>query len=173
MLVGFLALPLAVRIAVVMVAAWAAARFANWAIYTWAYHRRRLGPWSPAPAKSPPRSWRDHLPVVGWFELRRESTAHGRRYWIRPLLIELLLPVALGWYYHFYVSGGSLPAGQAIKGLEPELHWQFSAHFVLVVLMCVATFIDFDEQSIPDAITVSGTVLGLFGAALADRKSVV
>jgi leader peptidase (prepilin peptidase)/N-methyltransferase len=46
------------------------------------------------------------------------------------------------------------------------LHCQFVGHFVLLTLMCIATFIDFDEQSIPDYVTVSGTVVGLLGAGL-------
>jgi prepilin signal peptidase PulO-like enzyme (type II secretory pathway) len=81
------------------------------------------------------------------------------------LLIELLFPLMTVWYYNFYVSG--LPLGQAAKLLQPELHCQFAGHFVLFVLMTIATFIDFDEQSIPDYVTVSGTVLGLLGAAWA------
>ena len=48
---------------------------------------------------------------------------------------------------------------------------QCLSHLILVSLMIVATFIDFDEQTIPDEITVTGTVVGLVLAALlpADR----
>ena len=38
-------------------------------------------------------------------------------------------------------------------------------HFVLITLMTIATFIDFDEQSIPDTVTIPGTAIGLLGAA--------
>ncbi len=31
-------------------------------------------------------------------------------------------------------------------------------------MMCVATFIDFDERTIPDWVTIPGTLLGLFGS---------
>ena len=41
------------------------------------------------------------------------------------------------------------------------LHAQYLSHIILIALMIVATFIDFDEQTIPDEITVSGTVVGL------------
>jgi prepilin signal peptidase PulO-like enzyme (type II secretory pathway) len=51
--------------------------------------------------------------------------------------------------------------------LTQTLYWQFLAHFVLFTLMLVATFIDFDEQSIPDFVTVPGTAIGLLGASLA------
>ena len=74
------------------------------------------------------------------------------------------------WYYVQYTSG-ALPLGTAIKGLQPAaitaLHWQFLGHFVLLALMAIATFIDFDEQSIPDYVTVPGTLIGLLGAAIA------
>lgn len=168
----------------------AAARFVNWAIYNWAWNRRILGPWS-ALNGSPPigkkstgkratgkkatakkyRLWSDHLPVLGWFALRREASEHGKGYWVRPLLVELLFPVCVTWYYCQYVSGGMLPARLVAwplpEELESQLHWQFLAHAILFSLMAIATFIDFDEQSIPDLVTVPGTVIGILGAAIA------
>jgi prepilin signal peptidase PulO-like enzyme (type II secretory pathway) len=51
--------------------------------------------------------------------------------------------------------------------LQAELHCQFLAHYVLISFMTVATFIDYDEQLIPDTITLPGTLLGLLGSALA------
>lgn len=163
----FVALPIELRVIVVAMISIVAARLANWAIYNWAFYCRDLGPWTPAPQGFPARSWHDSLPIFGWYRLRRESPVHGPRYWLRPMLIELFFPLAATWYYHFYVSGGTLPTGQALRMLEPQLHWQYSGHFILMFLMTVATFIDFDEQSIPDYVTVPGTVIGLLGAALA------
>ena len=139
---------MALRIGVVAVVAFALARFVNWAVYSWAYHSRELGPWAKLSksAKNATdakdvsnesstfrRNWLDHLPIIGWFRLRRESDQHGRGYWIRPLLIELLLPVAIAWYYHFYISGQALQAGPVMRGLVPEMHWQFLAHTILFV----------------------------------------
>ncbi len=184
MLIGFIAWPVAWRLLAVGLLAVCAARFINWAIYSWAYHYRGLGPWNAPPtperqAKRPsgskktkqsgfaPRSWLDHLPVWGWYRLRSEGVVYGRWYWLRPLLIELIFPVAIAWYYHFYVSGQALQAGTALRGLSPELYSQCFAHCVLFSLMTIATFIDFDEQSIPDYVTLPGTVIGLAGAALA------
>ena len=46
------------------------------------------------------------------------------------------------------------------------LHVQCLSHLILVSLMIVATFIDFDEQTIPDEITVTGAVVGFVFAAL-------
>lgn len=168
MLSGFIALPLTVRLLCVALVALACARFINWAIVQWAYFPRPRGPWTDAPAGCPPRRARDHWPIVGWWYLRGESAARGGQFWVRPLLIELLFPVAIAWYYHFYVSGGALNLGQAARmQVQTELHYQFIGHMVLFVLMMIATFIDFDEQSIPDYVTIPGTFLGLVGAALA------
>jgi len=116
----------------------------------------------------PVRTWADHLPVVGWWLLRRESKEHGTRYWLRPLLIELMLPLSVVWYFQFLISGGTLPPAlkMFVPAVQPELHGQFVGHFVLIALMTIATFIDFDEQSIPDTVTIPGTVIGLLGAAL-------
>ncbi len=85
MISWFVSLPLAVRLAIVFVAAMIAARFANWAIYSWAHFSRQLGPWSTPPKNQPAHTWQDHLPVVGWLRLRRESNEYGRGYWVRPL----------------------------------------------------------------------------------------
>ena len=41
----------------------------------------------------------------------------------------------------------------------------FFAHAILVVLMVAATFIDFDEQTIPDVITIPGTLIALIIAS--------
>ncbi len=165
---GFIKLPIEIRMVVVGLIALAAARFINWAIVNWAYFKRPLGPWENPPQGSLPRQFRDHWPILGWWFLRRESTALGKLFWLRPLLIELIFPMAISWYYHFYVSGGALQLGQAARVLlQSELHYQFCGHFGLFVLMMIATFIDFDEQSIPDYITIPGTAIGLLGAALA------
>ncbi len=170
MLLRFIDLALPLRVAIVLAIAVLAARWINWAIYSWAFYRRNLGPWVPTPSGAP-RTWLDHCPVLGWYRLRGESSTHGKGYWIRPLLIEGLFPLLIAGYYVFYVSGGSLPAGMAMRvaapGVQSALHWQFLAHLVLFVLMTIATFIDFDEQSIPDYVTIPGTVIGLLGAALA------
>lgn len=114
----------------------------------------------------PGRSWLDWLPVVGWWRMRRESSAHGQRFWLRPFLIEIGLPVALLWLYSSQTTGLLLPTAKLAIGIQPELISQFLGYFILIGLMTAATFIDFDEQLIPDTITVPGTLAGLVGAAL-------
>jgi leader peptidase (prepilin peptidase) / N-methyltransferase len=164
---AFVSLPLSLRMLLVLLLSVVASRFANWAIYSWAHFSRQLGPWAKPPQGHAPHTWADHLPVVGWWLLRRESKEHGASYWLRPLLIELIFPLAVTWYFQFLVNGGTLPISLAmfVPLFQDQLHGQFIGHFVLITLMTIATFIDFDEQSIPDSITIPGTVIGLLGAA--------
>jgi leader peptidase (prepilin peptidase)/N-methyltransferase len=184
----FTQLSLPLRIAIIFVFAVAISRFINWAIYTWAYFPRRLGPWSPPAAAKEikrttkggrrrvrtkevmrhDRSWLDHLPVLGWLRLRDEWPQHGRLYWLRPLMIELLYPLGIAWYYNFYISGGALPpgSGRFLIPILAEMHWQFLGHWFLFTFLTIATFIDFDERTIPDLVTIPATVVGLVGAAL-------
>lgn len=168
MLDGFIALSLPIRLLLVLAAALLSARFINWAIYSFAFRSRALGPWSPPPKGYQTHTFADHLPVLGWWRLKRESKQHGTTYWIRPLLIELIFPIAMAWYYNYVTNGGTLPIPlkPMTNVLQPELHGMLVGHFILFVLMMVATFIDFDEQSIPDYITVPGTIFGLIGAAM-------
>ncbi len=49
---------------------------------------------------------------------------------------------------------------------------QFAIHVVLLVFMAVATFIDIDEQTIPDVVSVPGTVIGLLLAAICTSPAV-
>ena len=94
---NFVAWPLGLRIVLVLLLGLISARFINWAIYSWCYFPKQLGPWSPPPAASPRgvkrsagrrsksspaprRVWQDHLPVIGWFRLRGESDIHGQLY---------------------------------------------------------------------------------------------
>lgn len=159
-------LPLELRTAAVFVAGLAAGGFVNWAIYSLAYFPRPISPWAKPPADAPPRQFADRLPVIGWLGLRREASIHGRGFWIRPLLLELALAIGLAALYVWEMDGGLLPQ---LRGIAPpqaiDLHLQFLAHGILIVLMTVATFIDFDEQTIPDRITIPGTLLGLTLAA--------
>jgi prepilin signal peptidase PulO-like enzyme (type II secretory pathway) len=173
-------LPEGVRVTCVVLAGLALAAFSNWAIYTLAYFPRPISPWGAAPAGAPPRRWYDRLPIVGWWTLRREAGLHGSGFWIRPLLIELCFPLALAAYYLFVTAELGFfpePVRDMFYGgsnrLAPEfaawLHWIFVGHALLAGLMLSATFIDFDEQTVPDWITVPGTLLGLILASFGSR----
>lgn len=137
-----------------------AGSFANWAIVSLGYWRRRpCSPWSTPDPAAPQRQWTDRIPVLGWFGMRREAALHGRGFWIRPLLIELVFAAAAVWLWQWEHAGGLV--GGRIVPLPAEAECWFAAHGLLFVLLAIATFIDFDEQTIPDWITVPGTLIGL------------
>jgi leader peptidase (prepilin peptidase) / N-methyltransferase len=139
----------------------------NRGIYRLAWHRRSIGPWSPPPPDAPPRSLGDRVPILGWWGLRREAPLHGAGFWVRPLLLELAAGAGFAALYWWEVTCGALLP----RGVRPPFDWgllhaQYVSHVTLLSLMLMATFIDFDEQTIPDAITVPGTLVGLIGMAL-------
>ena len=100
--------------------------------------------------------------------MARESNVHGRGFWIRPLLIEILMPLFLVWMYDYWTQGGLLPLRPSLRAAVPiqTLRLQFVAHAILFSMLVIATFIDFDEQSIPDLVTTPSTLLALVGSAL-------
>ena len=140
--------------------------FLNLGVYRLAWHRRRISPWWEGPEEAGPRRWYDRLPIVGWLSLRREWGIHGRGFWVRPMLVELLSGVGLAALYWWEIER----LGLILPGVAPPavavLHATFTAHVVLISLMIVASLIDVDEKIIPDAITVPGTLLALAAAAV-------
>jgi len=140
----------------------------NWAVYTLAYDARPISPWAKPPAGVKRSVW-SRVPVLGWLFLRSESKLHGTAFWFRPVIVELLTAAALPALYIFVVDErGLLPANH--PNLAPtslSFHvGEFVNVTVLLGLMLAASLIDFDEKTIPDAITVPGTLLGLVLAAL-------
>jgi len=139
----------------------------NRGIYGLAWRSRDISPWSPPPAGAPPRRWMDRLPIFGWLGLRREAPLHGRAFWVRPLLIEVAVGAGLAMLYWWEVDRAALIPQAAAGAINLwTLHAQYAGHVMLFALMAVATFIDFDEKTIPDAITVPGALLGLVFFAL-------
>ena len=139
----------------------------NWAIYSLAWFPRPISPWSKPHPKAPPRQLLDPLPALGWVGLSREASVHGSGFWIRPLLIELAFGGGLAALYWWEAQGGLLhPAARPALGAAALSHGRFIGHAVLLVFMTIATFIDFDEKTIPDSVTIPGTIIGLLLAAL-------
>jgi leader peptidase (prepilin peptidase) / N-methyltransferase len=164
---ALLALPPALRLVLLAAVGLAAGSLVNAGIYALAWFRRPISPWQRPHPDAPARCWSDFIPVIGWFGLARESAFHGRGFWIRPLLIELCCGIGLPALYHWELASKLAPllAGVAAPVNSTLLH-QFVSHAILIALMLVATFIDFDEKTIPDEITIPGTLIGLLLAAI-------
>ncbi len=163
--------PLPVRYTLLGLVGIISGAFANHVIYSHAHQPRAIAPWAPPDEKAATRSWSDRLPLIGWLGLRRESQLHGSGFWIRPMLIELSLGLGLPALYWYETQvGGHLPEvmqnAPFLALYEPMATQIFVAHAFLMVAMVAATFIDFDEQTIPDILTIPGTILALILASL-------
>ncbi|MCU0718564.1 MAG: A24 family peptidase [Pirellula sp.] len=146
----------------------------NLAIYSLAYFPRPISPWQRkklsdgASDASPPiikPSVLAFVPIAGWLTRWSERSEFGNWFWLRPLIIEAITPFGLVWLYGFVMAGGLLP-----ELLTSSLPVVTTESFVFVAalfgLLIVATFIDFDERTIPDAITVPGTLFAMLGSSL-------
>jgi prepilin signal peptidase PulO-like enzyme (type II secretory pathway) len=138
----------------------------NRGIYRFAYDARLISPWSPRHPDASERTWRDRLPVIGWWFLRRDADVHGRRFWLRPALLELCLAIGFVGLLHFIVvERGLVPLRARASVTDAICYVWLGWYLFLICQMVMATFIDFDERTIPDEITVPGTLIGLLLAA--------
>ncbi|MDA7950783.1 MAG: A24 family peptidase [Pirellulaceae bacterium] len=148
----------------------------NHAIYRWNWKKVPISPWMSQGVNEPKGNWLDRLPIYGWLNLRHKEAVFGKNFWVRPLAIELIFPLALCWYYNFVASDSLLLeitephyVAAVQQFVEKEgYNWLplFGGHLVLLTLLMIATFIDFDEKIIPDEVTVTGTCFGLLWLAI-------
>ncbi len=178
---AWLSLPLPLMIVILSIFGILAGAVANHVITSWCWYRRPISPWlalvnwpwdeqqRAIVAKLPQRTPLDRVPVIGWLRLRRESPLFGRGFWVRPLLIECSMAVTLPLMHHYWLAGQLLRAGMPtgiVAQLSPWMTLLFFVHAFLLTMMIAATFIDFDERTIPDLITIPGTILALVLASL-------
>ncbi|MEW4454235.1 prepilin peptidase [Bremerella sp. JC817] len=133
----------------------------NRAVYRWTWVPKHYDPWSKPLPGAPSRSIFDKVPVFGWLGLARESKLHGTAHWVQPFFVELGCGFFFAWYYHWLVDGelASITINTAMS--QGAIHSLFVQHIVLISLMVIATFVDFDSRTIPDLVTVPGFVIGL------------
>lgn len=164
--------PLAVQLVLITLVGLVIGAIANHVIYSCAYFNPRpISPWMTPHPDAPPRQRGDRIPIWGWFGLARESSIHGRHHYWRPMAIELATIVGLIAYYFYAVRwAGLLPPAARVPvfvGIyQPIACVMFAVHSVLFGLLIAATFIDFDERTIPDEITVPGTIFGIVAGSL-------
>lgn len=180
MLQSWLDLALPLRFLVLFAAGCCAGHAVNWAAMYWRIEPLAGHPWNGGEKAG--AAWWRFLPVLGWLSARPESKT------TRPLLIEFL--VGALWvliYWWVVLERGTLPADYGTTHLTAEpaallaphnplfadwwlalrgLHFNALALMLLSLPMIAATIIDWDEQIIPDEITVPWTLLGLVGMTL-------
>ncbi|MDB2526763.1 A24 family peptidase, partial [Mariniblastus sp.] len=158
-------LPNWLQLPVLMVVGLAIGVFVNWAIYSWAmFLKRPISPWMIPAAEASPRLWTDRIPIFGWLGRRRDSELFGAHFWVRPMLIELACLLGVPFFYLWLVDGGLTSQATWVGNWDSICGIWFYAYGVLLVLMCIGTFIDFDEKTIPDEVTVTGTIVALLFA---------
>ena len=136
-------------------------------IYSICFFPSPVSPWQKRPTEWNSLSTLCKLPIVGWLFRGADKELLGKFFWLRPFLIELATPILWVLLYRMVMSGYCIPiAIQPASAQQWAMHVQFVTYSILIVLLAVATFIDFDEMSIPDLITVPGTLIGLLGSAL-------
>ena len=128
-----LAIPMEVRLAVLFLLGRVSAAWPTWASTGWPGTPARSAPGRrPEPDAPPRRRWTDRVPIVGWLGLRRETPLHGRGFWIRPMLVELLAGLGLAALYWWEIDQpGLLPprvAAAIPAALMAVLHAQYACH---------------------------------------------
>ncbi len=161
-----LAIPIGIRLAILALLGTIAGAAINWGIYRLAWYPRAIGPWTRPLPDAPARQFWDGLPVLGWLGLRREANLHGSGFWLRPMVLELLTGTAFALLYWWEIVQCELIPKAVLSpinspGLPVLRHEQFFAHLVLLGFMLVAFWIDIDEMTIPDGVTIPGTLAGL------------
>ncbi|MDA7909128.1 A24 family peptidase [bacterium] len=160
-------LPTWLQLPVLMFAGLAIGVFINWAIYSWAmFLQRPISPWMTPAEGASARFWTDRIPILGWLSRRRDSEIFGKHFWVRPMVIELACLLGVPFFYHWLIDGGLTNQVILPVGWESVCGIWFYAYGILLVLMCIGTFIDFDEKTIPDEVTVTGTIIALLFAGL-------
>jgi prepilin signal peptidase PulO-like enzyme (type II secretory pathway) len=165
-----LTIPLPLRLLALFVAGVVVGSLANLGVYQLGWNCRAVSPWSRPAAGTPPRRWWDRLPVAGWLGLRREAGLHGRGFWLRPMLLELAGGTLFALLYWWEIEAAGLLPPDLARPLNRDvlsiLHHQYAAHVVLLSFMWMASWIDLDEKTIPDTVTVPGTLAALALAAI-------
>ena len=161
-----LAIPVEIRLAGLFVFGACVGSLVNLGVYRLAWHPRAISPWSRPDPEAPPRRRNDRVPIFGWLGLRREADLHGRGFWVRPMIFEVLCGAGFATLYWWEIGQqGLLLPGVPAPG-PAVLHAQYGCHLILIALMLVGSLIDVDEKTIPDTITVSGTLVALLAAAV-------
>ena len=163
----FASWPLEARLAALFVLGAIAGAIANAAIYGFCYDPRPISPWSRNFPREGRTRWLDLLPIVGWLSPRPAGEVFAAAGRWRPLLVEFLTGVCFVVLYIWEVEELRLIMPDLEGHVRPSvklltlIHAQFFGHALLFVFLVAASLIDFDERTIPDEVTIPGTLAGL------------
>ncbi len=122
--------------------------FLNVCIYRLPRNMSIIRPSSACPScTTPVKPW-DNIPILSYIFLKGKCRKCGERISIRYPAAELLNGILYWSVFTFFGFG-----------------WHLPFVFAFVSAMVVITFIDFDSQIIPDAITLPGIIIGLASAS--------
>lgn len=128
--------------------------------------KRSLGGRSRCPRCGAAIRWSDNVPLVGWLLLRGRARCCKAPISMRYPAVELLtagLFLALALWPPFPFGPVLVERGDGLASLDVENAAAFVLHATLVSLLIACTFIDFDVQLLPDALTFPGMAIGLVG----------
>lgn len=128
----------------------------------------------------------DNIPIFGWLMLGGRCRHCKKSFSFRYAGVELLNGLLFVLLYWFEVPAGYLAAveqsslfhelgPQGTPWLHPAtmLNARYFYHLILVEMLVVATFIDFDLQIIPDSITVPAMFVGILGGLILGEAYIV
>lgn len=128
--------------------------FGNVVIYRLPLGKSVVRPGSACGSCQKPIKFYHNIPVLSWFLLRGRCANCKATYSIRYAMVELLTGCLF-----------------AAAWLRFGWSWNLIEAFVFIFSLVVCSFIDLDHMILPDKFTLSGIVIGLFGALLnPDRK---
>jgi leader peptidase (prepilin peptidase)/N-methyltransferase len=116
-----------------------------------------------------PIRWYDNIPLVSYWKLEGRCRTCGQPFSIRIFMIELFTGLLLAGLFYLEVIRNIHGLNANILGAERYAagRWAiFAFHSVLLCLLMIASFSDFDHQIIPLPLTVTGTIIGLAGSVL-------
>jgi leader peptidase (prepilin peptidase)/N-methyltransferase len=150
-------LHLTVGLGVLIIGA-AVGSFLNVCIYRIPWQKSLLWPDSRCPRCLGSIAPRDNIPVLSWLMLRGECRRCGAPISPRYPAVEALVALL---FFGVYVTDVVLGPGGITRALTSVEVLRMAYHMLLVALLVVATFIDYDLYIIPDAITVPWMIVGL------------
>ncbi|HEX8202078.1 MAG TPA: prepilin peptidase [Isosphaeraceae bacterium] len=137
--------------------------FLNVCIYRIPWQKSVIWPHSCCPRCLGAIAPRDNVPILGWLALRGRCRRCGLPISARYPLVEGLVGLLfVGAFWADVATRPDLLHAGVLAGALARLAY----HLVLIGLLVVATFIDFDLYLIPDEVTVPGMVLGIVLGAL-------